>query len=415
MVNYFKNTSLIQRIIMGIIVGALLGVVVPQWAFVGILGELFVGALKAIAPLLVFVLIMSSISKHQSGTKTFIKPILFLYLTATILAAFVAVIASYLFPVTLVFQDAVAQDAPSGLSEVLGTLLNNLVQNPIQALGEGNYLSLLFWATLIGIALRTVSEATKKVVEDFSIAITKVVQIIISLAPLGILGLVYSSVATTGIKGLSQYAQLLLVLVGTMLFVYFIVYPTIVYLYIRQNPFPLVFFCLKESAVPAFFTRSSAANIPVNMMLAEKMNLTKESYSISLPLGATINMGGAAVTITVMTLATAHSVGIMVSPLLAFLLCLLSALSACGASGVAGGSLLLIPLACNLFGIPSEISMQAVGVGFIVGVVQDSMETAINSSSDLLFTAAAELRDVRKSGQKINLKERLVLEQLDEA
>ncbi|MFV0559262.1 MAG: serine/threonine transporter SstT [Enterococcus sp.] len=407
MLEFVKRMSLIQRIVLGIILGILLGVMVPTWTFISILGELFVGALKAIAPILVFVLIMASVAKHQSGTKTFVKPILVLYLGATLLAAIIAVVASYLFPVTLTLQKAAEQSSPQALSDVLNTILTNIVQNPLGAIIDGNYLAVLFWSALIGFALRMRSKEVKNMIEDISTAITQVVQLIIAFAPLGILGLVYTSVATTGISGLSQYGKLLLLLVGTMLTIALIIYPAIVFFYIRQNPYPLVFFCLKESAVPAFFTRSSAANIPINMMLAKQMGLTKESYSISLPLGATINMGGAAVTISIMTLAAVHTLGMDVPLPLAFVLCLLSALSACGASGIAGGSLLLIPLACSLFGISNDVAMQVVGVGFIIGVVQDSIETAINSSSDLLFTATVELGDLRRKGQPLNLAQRL--------
>ena len=376
----------------GIILGGLLGIFLPQWSFIAIFGSLFVGALKAVAPLLVFVLIMASISKHQSTTQTYIKPIISLYLFTTLLAATIAVLASYLFPLTISLQEVSgSQEAPKALIDVLTTILNNIVQNPLQAMIEGNYLGVLFWSALIG----------------FSLAITGVVQLIIAMAPLGIAGLVFESVSSTGLAGLMQYGRLLLLLVGTMLIVDLVVYPLVAFVLIRQNPYPLVWFCLKESAIPAFFTRSSAANIPINMMLAKRIGLTKESYSISLPLGATINMGGAAITISIMTLTAVHTLGIDVPFSLTLILCVLSALSACGASGIAGGSLLLIPLACSLFGISNDIAMQVVGVGFIIGVVQDSVETAVNSSNDLFFTAIGEFYDIRKRGEKINLKERL--------
>ncbi|WP_429962225.1 serine/threonine transporter SstT [Enterococcus sp. AZ072] len=408
MLEFFKNLSLIKRIVIGIIIGAILGIVVPQWTFIAILGDLFVGALKAIAPILVFVLILASVAKHQTGTKTFIKPIIALYLFTTLLAGAIAVVASFIFPVKITLQEVSGmQEAPQALSEVMNTILTNIVQNPIQAMAEGNYLALLFWAALIGFALRTRDQRTKDLADDLATAITHVVQLIIALAPFGILGLVYQSVATTGVKGLAQYGQLLLLLVGTMLVVALIAYPLVAFILIRQNPYTLVFFCLKESAIPAFFTRSSAANIPINMMLAKHLGLSEESYSISLPLGATINMGGAAVTISIMTLATVNTLGIEVGLGLSLILCVLSALSACGASGIAGGSLLLIPLACSLFGIPNDIAMQVVGVGFIIGVVQDSVETAVNSSNDLFFTAVAELADLRKKGKDLKLKERL--------
>lgn len=408
MLEFFKNLSLIKRIAVGIIIGAILGIIVPQWSFIAVLGDLFVGALKAIAPILVFVLILASVAKHQTGTKTFIKPIIALYLFTTLLAAVIAVVASFIFPVQITLQQVSdMQEAPQALSDVVNTILTNIVQNPIQAMAEGNYLAVLFWAALIGFALRTRDQRTKDLADDLSTAITHVVQLIIALAPFGILGLVYQSVATTGVKGLAQYGQLLLLLVGTMLVVSLIAYPLVAFVLIRQNPYPLVSFCLKESAIPAFFTRSSAANIPINMMLAKHLGLSEESYSISLPLGATINMGGAAVTISIMTLATVHTLGIEVNIGLALVLCVLSALSACGASGIAGGSLLLIPLACSLFGISNDIAMQVVGVGFIIGVIQDSVETAVNSSNDLFFTAVAELADLRKKGKDLKLKERL--------
>ncbi|MDT2703502.1 serine/threonine transporter SstT [Enterococcus dongliensis] len=400
-----KNMSLIKRIILGIIIGIFLGIVVPNWEFIGILGELFVGALKSIAPILVFVLIMASISKHQSGVQTFVKPIIVLYLLATLLAAVTAVVASFLFPVQIVLQEAAgSQDAPKALVDVIGNILTSVVQNPIQGMIDGNYLSILFWSALIGFGLRTCSKETKDVIDNLSEAVTRVVQLVIGLAPIGILGLVFNSVSSTGVSGLGQYGQLLVLLVGTMLFVALIIYPILVFLLIHENPYPLIFFCLKESAIPAFFTRSSAANIPINMMLAERLELSEESYSISLPLGATINMGGAAITISTMTLATVHTLGIDIQPFVALILCVLSALAACGASGIAGGSLLLIPLACSLFGISNDVAMQVVGVGFIIGVVQDSVETAVNSSSDLLFTAVAEFSSLKKKGAKLNIK-----------
>ena len=401
MLEFFKQLSLIKRIVIGIVVGAVLGIFLPQWSFIAILGSLFVGALKGIAPLLVFVLIMSSVSKHQANTQTFIKPIISLYLFTTLLAATVAVLASYIFPLTISLQEVSgSQEAPKALIDVLTTILNNIVQNPLQAMIDGNYLGVLFWSALIGFALRTRKNSVKEVIDEFSQAITGVVQLVIAMAPFGIAGLVFDSVASPGLVGLTQYGRLLFLLVGTMLVVDLIVL-------IRQNPYPLVWFCLKESAIPAFFTRSSAANIPINMMLAKRLGLTKESYSISLPLGATINMGGAAITISIMTLATVHTLGIDVPFSLTLMLCVLSALAACGASGIAGGSLLLIPLACSLFGISNDIAMQVVGVGFIIGVIQDSVETAVNSSNDLFFTAIGEFSDLRKRGEKVDLKERL--------
>lgn len=403
-----QKISLIQKIMMGIVLGSTLGFLVPNWTFISTLGDLFVGSLKAIAPILVFVLIISSLAQQKEGAKTNIGAVLIVYLIATFLAAFVAVIASYVFPVKMILD--VSQEVNSGpteLVDVLKNLLTNTVQNPIQAIIEGNYLALLFWSSLIGVSLRKATTSTKEVLSSFSAAITSVVQKIISLAPIGIIGLVFNSVSTTGFNGLAKYGQLLLLLVGTMFFVALIIYPAIVFLNIRQNPYPLVFFVLKESAVPAFFTRSSAANIPVNIKLAKSMGLNEEAYSVSLPLGATINMGGAAVTITIMTLATVHTLDMSVPIYLAFLLSVIAAISACGASGIAGGSLLLIPLACSLFGISNDIAMQVVGVGFIIGVIQDAIETALNSSSDLLFTASVELAERRKNGEPVTLKNEL--------
>lgn len=405
MVKAIRKLSLIQKIMIGIVIGTTLGFLVPEWTFISVLGELFVGALKAIAPILVFVLIIASLAQQKAGAKTYVGSILVVYLLATFLAAVVAVTASYLFPVKIVLEAAQeAQAAPTQLSDVLSNVLTSVVQNPIQAMIEGNYLSVLFWSSLIGIGLRRSSVATKDVIANLSTGITTVVQMIIGIAPIGILGLVFHSVATTGIAGLAKYGQLLLLLIGTMAVVALVVYPAIVFWNIRQNPYPLVFFVLKESAIPAFFTRSSAANIPINMELAKAMDLNEESYAVSIPLGATINMGGAAITITIMTLAAVHTLGMSVPIYLALLLSIIAAVSACGASGIAGGSLLLIPLACSLFGISNDIAMQVVGVGFIVGVVQDSIETALNSSSDLLFTTSVELADRRKNGEIIDVK-----------
>ncbi len=406
LIEFLKDLSLLKRIAIGIILGIICGICLPHWTFINIFGSLFVDALKAIAPILVFVLILASISQHNSDNKSYLKPVITLYLTATLFASVVAVFASFLFPVKIALQQTSTQQAaPQSINEVLNTILTNIVQNPLQAMIEGNYLAVLFWSALIGFALRLASPAVKKATQEIAQAITLVVQLIIAFAPLGIFGLVFQSVATTGLKGLLQYGQLLLV--GSMFFVALVVYPIMVFFLIRENPYPLVFYCLKNSAIPAFFTRSSAANIPINMLLAKNMGLTESAYSISLPLGATINMGGAAITISTMTLAAVHTLDMQVSPVLTLILCILSALSACGASGIAGGSLLLIPLACSLFGISNDIAIQVVGVGFIIGVVQDAIETAVNSSSDILFTAAAEFRDLRINNQDIHLKERL--------
>ena len=369
---------------------------------IGILGDLFVGALKAVAPFLVFVLVTSAVAKHNHGVKTNIRPILFLYLLGTFGAAVVAVVGSFMFPssITLVGADSVDVNPPEGIGAVLHNLLMNLVSNPFASLVNANYIGILFWAILLGLALRRASVATLDMIHDVSHAVSAIVQWIIKLAPFGILGLVTVTTATTGFgKMMTEYGQLILVLLGCMAFVAFVLNPMIVFWQTRKNPYPLVLMCLRESGIPAFFTRSSAANIPVNMSLAEKLNLHEETYSVSIPLGATINMAGAAITITVLSLAAAHTQGIQVDFMTALLLSLVSTISACGASGVAGGSLLLIPLACSLFNIPNEIAMQVVAVGYIIGVIQDSAETALNSSTDVLFTAAADMAKNRNTNQ----------------
>ena len=383
--------SLVKQILVGLVLGILLAWVSPSAAnAVGLLGTLFVGALKAVAPVLVLMLVMASIANHQKGQKTSIRPILFLYLLGTFAAALTAVVVSFLFPSSLhLVTGATGVTPPSGIVEVLRGLLLSMVSNPIDALLNANYIGILVWAVGLGFALRHGSESTKNLVNDVSHAVTFMVRVVIRFAPLGIFGLVASTLATTGFETLFSYAQLLLVLVGCMLFVALVLNPLLVYWKIRRNPYPLVLLCLRESGVYAFFTRSSAANIPVNMALAEKLNLDRDTYSVSIPLGATINMAGAAITITVLTLAAVHTLGIPVDLPTALLLSVVASLCACGASGVAGGSLLLIPLACNMFGIPNDIAMQVVAVGVIIGVLQDSCETALNSSTDVLFTAAA--------------------------
>ncbi len=361
---------------------------------VGLLGALFVGALKSVAPVLVFVLVVAAITQHKRGSDAFIKPIIILYLLGTLSAAVVAVVGSFIFPITINLPNVAAAAAeanpPSGIVEVLKTLLMNLVSNPVAALTNANYIGILAWAILFGFALRQASDSTRFVVADLATAVTQIVKWIIMLAPLGIFGLVASTVAESGLGTLQKYGQLLILLVGSMLFVALVVNPLIVWWKIRRNPYPLVFTCLRESGVTAFFTRSSAANIPVNMALCKKLGLHEDTYSISIPLGATINMAGAAITISVLTLSAVHTLGIQVDIGTALLLSLVATVSACGASGVAGGSLLLIPLACSLFGIDNDTAMQVVTVGFLIGVVQDSCETALNSSTDVLFTAAAD-------------------------
>lgn len=397
----WNQFSLIKRILVGIIIGIILALSIPNAKGITIFGSLFVSALKAVAPLLVLLLVMSAISNHKKGLHTNIKAITILYGISTFLAGLIAVIASFIFPVTLsLVKNAENLTPPDGVAEVLKTLLLKVVDNPVSALMNANYIGILAWAVLLGIALRNAQESTKTMLGNFSDAISHIVKWVINLAPLGIMGLVFDSITTNGLSSLLDYGKLLLVFIGCMLFLALVVNPLIVYLNIRRNPYPLVLSCLKESGITAFFTRSSAANIPVNMRLCEKLGLNKDSYSVSIPLGATINMAGAAVTISVLTLAAVHTLGIEVDFGTALILSVLSAVCAAGASGVAGGSLLLIPLACSLFGIPNEIAIQVVGVGFIIGVLQDSFETALNSSSDVLFTATAEFAKNRKAGKE---------------
>ena len=402
LLNNWYKLSLVKRIIIGLIVGIILALLAPNAAKpVTIFGTLFVGALKAIAPMLVFFLVSSAISQHKKGQETNMKSVIVLYLMGTFLAALVAVIASFLFPVTLTLG-AGAEDvaAPGGVVEVLKALLLNVVDNPVKALYNANYIGILSWALMLGFTLKNAAASTKLMLSNVSDALTEMVRIVIAFAPLGIMGLVFDVIATSGIGVLLSYGKLLAVLIGCMLFVALVVNPIIVYIYIRSNPFPLVFRCLRESGITAFFTRSSAANIPVNMTLCDDLGLDRDTYSVSIPLGATINMAAAAVTISVLTLAAVNTLGIQVDFATAFILSVLAAISACGASGVAGGSLLLIPLAASLFGIPNDVSMQIVGVGFIIGVLQDSFETALNSSTDVLFTATAEFAKRRKEGNK---------------
>jgi len=387
----YSRTSLVAQIIMGLVAGCLLAWLLPEAArSVGLLGDLFVAGLKAVAPVLVFALVTASLANHKQGQPTHIRPILVLYALGTLSAAVVAVIASSLFPTTLTLvSEATDVVAPSGVGAVLKTLLFNIVDNPVHALIEGNYIGILAWAIGLGFAFRHARETTRELVSDISGGVMLIVKVVIRFAPLGVFGLVAGTLAQSGFAVLAGYLQLLLVLVGSMLFVALVMNPLIVYWKLRRNPYPLVFTCLRESGITAFFTRSSAANIPVNMQLCERLGLHKDTYSVSIPLGATINMAGAAITITVLTLAAVNTLGVAVDVPTAILLSLLASISACGASGVAGGSLLLIPLACSLFGIPNDLAMQVVAVGFIIGIVQDSAETALNSSTDVLFTAAS--------------------------
>ena len=398
LVKKWNDISLVKRIIVGLIIGITLALTVPtQLAPIAILGSLFVGALKAVAPILVFFLVMAAICQHKEGQKTNMKSIIFLYLLGTLIAGIVAVVGSFLFPVTLTLASgAEGVTPPGGVGEVLKTLLMNVVDNPVNALANANYIGILTWALVLGLALKNSKESTKQIIINISDAISQVVRWVISLAPFGIMGLVFDTISTSGIESLLSYGQLIILLVGCMAFVALVVNPIITFIGTRENPYPLVLKCLKDSGLTAFFTRSSAANIPVNMGLCKELGLDKDTYSMSIPLGATINMGGAAITISVLALAAANTLGIQVDIGTAIILSILSAVSACGASGVAGGSLLLVPLACSLFGIPNEIAMQVVGVGFIVGVIQDSCETALNSSTDVLYTAVAELSKKRK-------------------
>lgn len=401
-IGLWNKVSLVKRIIVGLIIGILLGLFFPQLTFLSTLGDLFVGALKAVAPLLVLFLVMSALSRNKQGKKTNMKRIIFLYILGTLIAGSIAVIASFIFPIQLKLgETASSVSPPGGINEVLKTLLMNIVSNPVDALVNANYIGILTWAVLLGIALKKASQGTKNAIENIADALSQIVKWVISLAPFGVMGLVFNTISTQGIGSLVDYGKLIALLVGVMVFIALVVNPIIVFIGIRKNPYPLVFKCLKDSGITAFFTRSSAANIPVNMKLCEELGLDEDTYAVSIPLGATINMGGAAVTISVLTLAAANTLGISVDIGSAIILSILSSVSACGASGVAGGSLLLVPLACSLFGIPNDIAMQVVGAGFVVGVIQDSCETALNSSTDVLYTAVAELSKRRRTQKKL--------------
>tara|TARA_B110000091_G_C13793573_1_gene466793 strand:- start:377 stop:1597 length:1221 start_codon:yes stop_codon:yes gene_type:complete len=386
-----KSTNIVNQIIIAIIIGGLVALFSPEMAkSFSMLGHLFVNALKAVAPVLVLVLVASSIANQKENSDANLTPIVGLYLIGTLSAALVAVTLSFIFPVNLTLDIAGAQaNPPQGLGEVLSTLAYKIVDNPINALATGNFIGILAWGLGLGFALKRSSESSKAIVHDLANAVSSIVKLVIRFAPLGILGLVANTIATTGFNTLGEFSHLVLLLLGAMVIIALVVNPLIVYVIMRKNPYPLVLTCLKESGITAFFTRSSAANIPVNMQLCEKLDLHEDTYSVSIPLGATINMAGAAITITVLTLATANTLGIEVDFATAILLSVIASVSACGASGVAGGSLLLIPLACSLFGINNDIAMQVVAIGFIIGVIQDSAETALNSSTDVIFTAAA--------------------------
>ena len=400
----WNSISLVKRILCGLVIGAILGLAVPQVTVIGILGTLFVGALKAIAPILVFFLVMAALACGQEGGGKTMGRVVVLYLVGTFAAAVIAVLACHFIPVVLPLGSGASTEgwtAAGGVGEVFANLLSNIVANPIGSMVNANYLGILFWAVIFGLALKKSNDTTKKALNDFSEAVTFAVRTVISCAPFGIMGLVFTTVSESGLEIFTAYGKVLAVLVGCMAFVALILNPIIVFTQIKSNPYPLVGKCLKDSFITAFFTRSSAANIPVNMTLCKELGLDEDNYSISIPLGATINMAGAAITITVMTLACVNTLGMEVPLAMKILLSFVAAISACGASGVAGGSLLLIPLACSLFGISNDIAMQVVGIGFIIGVVQDSCETGLNSSTDALFTAAAEFHDWKVAGKDI--------------
>ena len=399
----YNGVSLILRIAIGLVIGAILALVCPGATWLQELGNLFVGALKGIAPVLVFVIVASALAQGTSKLDRRFGTVVWLYMLTTFLAAILSVVTSTIFPQTLVFPEAAkAEVIPQGLGEVMHTLLSNIVSNPISAIMNGNYIGILMWGCLFGVAMKKLgADSTKVFLSNTADAVSTIVRWIINLAPFGIMGLVFTNVVSNGLAIFTQYGKLLLLLVGTMLFMALVINPIIIFIYLRCNPYPLVFRCLRESGLTAFFTRSSAANIPVNMAMCEKLGLDKDFYSVSIPLGATINMDGAAITITIMTLAAANTLGMQVSLPAAILLSIMSALGACGASGVAGGSLLLIPMACSLFGISNDIAMQVVGVGFIIGVIQDSVETALNSAGDVEFAATAEYHQWLKQGKPL--------------
>lgn len=393
----WSDTSLVLRIVMGIILGAVLAVAFPSATWLAMLGTLFVGALKAVAPILVFVLVINALASHVGGQKTNMKGIVFLYLFATFIAGVVGVIAAKLFPVKLTLKTGDTDlQPPENVWGVMQTLLNNIVSNPVDALMNANYIGILAWAVVLGLALKAASSTTKIVITNLSEAVSKVVHWVINLAPFGIIGIMYNTIVTSGFGELKHYGVLIGILVGSMLLIALVINPIIVFVVARRNPYPLIWASLKTSGLTAFFTRSSAANIPVNMELCEKLGLDKNTYAISIPLGATINMAGAAVTISVLTMSAAYTLGVNVDIATAIILMVVTAISAAGASGIAGGSLLLIPLACGLLGIPNDLAVQVIGVGLVISVIQDSCETALNSSSDVVFTATAEYAAERK-------------------
>lgn len=404
LIKKWNSLSLIFRIFIGLVAGAILGLTLPQISWLAIPGTLFVGALKGIAPILVFILVASSIANAKGGNASKFRTVIVLYMLSTLLAAIVAVFANFLFPVKISLNGLNAMEgytAPDSLADIILNLLRSIFANPVSALAEANYMGILFWAIVLGLALKKANDTTKSVFSDLSNAVSAVVRWVICAAPFGVMGLVFDAVSTNGIHIFTTYGELVLVLVGSMLFSSLVVNPAIVAFTLRRNPYPLVFRCLRQSGITAFFTRSSAANIPVNMELCKELGLDEDLYSVSIPLGSTINMDGAAAVITTFALSAAFTMGVEVTLPMALLLCIVSTFAACGTSGVAGGSLLLIPLACSLFGIPNDISMQVVGVGFIISVIQDSVETALNSSGDVVFTATAEYRQWLKEGKAL--------------
>lgn len=398
----------IARVVIGLLIGVAFALLWPEATFISVFGSFFTGALKAIAPVLVFILISSALASAGKNLKSRFTRVITLYMGTTVLAAVISVVASFIFRLTIPLAEKPdGYNPPSGLGEVFSTLLSNMVQNPVTAIMNGNYMGILFWAIMLGIALRTLaSDKTKDMMGDLSKAVGKIVSWVIQLAPLGVMGLVFSSVSELGMEIFVDYGRLVLLLVGCMLFTSLVINPFLVFLFLKRNPYPLVLRCLKESGIQAFFTRSSAANIPVNMKLCEDLGLDQEYYSVAIPLGATINMDGAAITITIMSLAAAFSLGVEVNIFVAILLSLVATLGACGASGVPGGSLLLIPMACSLLGVNGDVAMQVVGVGFVIGVIQDSLETALNSSGDVMFAATAEFADWKKEGRPIYFTEK---------
>ena len=399
--NFLKKVfgvPLVLRIAIGLVLGIVLGLLFPQASFIGVLGTLFIGALKGVAPILVLLLVISSLSVAGKNLGKRFTMVIVLYIASTLIAALIAVLASYMFPVSVTLTATEEMSAPGSLSDVFSNLLTNMVMNPVACVMNANYVGILFWAILTGLSIRKFTDdSTKTVLKDISTAVSVTISWIIQTAPFGILGIAFTTVSDKGLMVFTSYGKLIVLLVGCMLFQALVINPIIVAVTLKKNPYPLVFRCLRESAVTAFFTRSSAANIPINMALCEKLGLHKDFYSVSIPLGATINMDGAAITITVMSLAAAKSLGIEVHILHALILSIVATLGACGASGVAGGSLLLIPMACSMLGVPQDIAMQMVSIGFMIGIIQDSLETALNSSSDVLITATADFAQKNKN------------------